>query len=320
MKLSILILILLTFTKLHTQELKIYLQPSYCEGVFTVNSISDLNEYLFMNRISFQGGPEIGFLKDAVINDMYLHGLGGLVILDSTTTLCFKKDEKIKKNYHGKKFKNNNWQFMHHTNNPDTNWYSALEYPKEKLSADSFTFDPKYNYDSVITKQSSFFMNFEGSELPDPFPSIYERMDYDYKAIIYLKSHYNRHIKLQIIDYDIYETTYGPNNSPRKYISFIKFRWAADYAGNGIFDHGTSNIIYINNKRKAHFKVYNNTLTINSEIQNSNLLIFNAKGQFIKSIKIESDKRSVKLNLSPGIYFLEYAARSKTLSYRFVIQ
>lgn len=197
----------------------INVDTAYSSGDLLIEEVHGIDDSFENNdTLLFSNGTMITF---ASVFGMH-QGYGGLMILDSTSTLTFKGSGKQEQqgNFFGSVTKNKTLE----------QWYETTSLPESTFTADPFQMDFDNN-----THQASYFIHSSGGETT---PYIDRNLTEDFAAINYISTG-NSNIKLQLYNCDEYEGSgeYMDGND----VSNFMIRWAVDSVGNGIFKHTLPN-------------------------------------------------------------------------------
>ncbi len=284
----------------------------------------DINKW-YDDTISFSTGTKIAFMElNQMITRNYL-AAGGMVLIDSISSMHYKfseKSEKIYENWDPSNF----YQGMYLTTvkNPDTNWNESMRYPDSLAPCDTFVAFNPGNPDSIvfIKSRSIYTINFSlGTYL------WYTWEIENYNSICYLKDCNNNHFKVQIAELDTIQKNQGPLGTGVYPDTFIFF-WAADSCGNGIFKHDpTANktiqqteseteMIFISKQNGRPYLHLSNSVNTVKEIT---VDIYNLKGRRILAASVSSMKPVCLSRLHAGVYLAYFSTGSGKLIRTFTL-
>lgn len=214
-----LIIIMLSISFSQAKVIDINVDTPYSSGDFHISQIESIRDSFEINdTVRFSNGTEITFVS---VFGMH-QGYGGLVVLDTTSTLTSKGD--------GEQIQRDNFFGNVTENKVIEEWYKAESLPEKLFKADDFHFDSEEKI-----YQASYFIYSSGGETT---PYIDDNLTEDFNAISYIKTG-NTTLKLQLYTCDEYEGS-GEYMDGDEVYNF-KFRWAVDSAGNGKFKHSFEN-------------------------------------------------------------------------------
>ncbi len=327
MKLNVFLAILIlisNFTSLYPETRYIELDSTYCNGSLKISNLGYHGDnYEFVgDTIEFSNNTRMVSFGCQDYEALYICGMGGFAVTNADAQIFFKYEANLSRGYMGHIANTDYcWQFSFVENRTDTLWNMATSLPAQLYPPDSFAHKPDTNPDYW---QASYFYSFAGDEI-GMFPNYSVGPLNSYNAISYLKCGNKRSIKLQMYHYKLYKIPSGPSGDTVQRIGDVMLRWAADSMGNGIFINDTSdiinqNIVQSNNETFPKFSKIKNCIYFHEIKPNAEAYIYNLQGALMKSERLSSKNRDIKLNFPDGMYILSVVNSKKRYSTRIFIR
>lgn len=230
---KVLLTILIVVSFVSTKTIHVNVDTAYSSGEFTIDKVVWVHDTNENDTVVFSNGTVITF-----INSYGMHsGAGGLCVLDSVSTLIFKGEGE-------KDFSFHECDIYKTENKIAENWYWVNSLPDSQFEADTFTVG---DIDNGQRYQASYFYVMSGQ---DGGPAHFYLAD-DSKCMNYISTE-GITLKLQLYDQGVWEG----NEFESGDIGNLKFRWAVDSAGNGLFKH----VLFDSVAVQSH---YDNALLLN---------------------------------------------------------